>query len=45
MRYWEDGLKRCCGHQVFPTIIKTSYLGPEAGVQKKAEIVEHVTKI
>ena len=24
---------------------KTSYLGPEAGIQKKAEIVEHVTKI
>lgn len=47
LRYWEDGLKRCCGHQVFPTIgmrgeRDSKMLGDDAQISENVKILKEI---
>lgn len=47
LKYWEDGLKRCCGHQVFPTIgmrgeRDSKMLGEDAQVEENVRVLKDI---
>lgn len=47
LKYWEDGLKRCCGHQVFPTIgmrgeRDSKMLGEEAQIEENVRVLKEI---
>lgn len=47
LRYWEDGLKRCRGHQVFPTIgmrgeRDSKMLGDDAQISENVKVLREI---
>lgn len=47
LKYWEDGLKRCCGHQVFPTIgmrgeRDSKMLGEDAQIEENVRVLKDI---
>ena len=47
LKYWEDGLKRCCGHQVFPTIgmrgeRDSKMLGEDAQIEENVRVLKEI---
>lgn len=47
LKYWEDGLKRCRGHQVFPTIgmrgeRDSKMLGEEAQIEENVRVLKEI---
>lgn len=47
LKYWEDGLKRCRGHQVFPTIgmrgeRDSKMLGEEAQIEENIRVLKEI---
>ena len=47
LKYWEDGLKRCRGHQVFPTIgmrgeRDSKMLGEEAQIEENVRVLKDI---
>lgn len=47
LRYWEDGLKRCRGHQVFPTIgmrgeRDSKMLGDDAQISENVKVLKEI---